>query len=275
MYRGAMSRNGVSGPRCLALITDVDDRNRIRAALLGTADATFVTSVSDVLHALRADRGSIRAVILDARDASGRPSAGLARQVTLLFPTIPIVGYCSAGIESSQDVIALASAGVHALAFKHRDDHTGLLRRLLMSAEQVCAADRVQHHLDKQLPPRVRSLVEYCLTNPEEAHTVDQVAHALGVNRKTLANRCKAEGFAPPGTMLAWCLILLATALLATPGITVERIAMQLDFPSGTALRNLLKRHTNLRPIDLRTPTALAEMCGRFLRIDGSRIART
>jgi hypothetical protein len=81
-----------------------------------------------------------------------------------------------------------------------------------------------------------------------------------------LANHCKAEGFAPPGTVVAWCLILLTTALLATPGITVERIAMQLNFSSGTALRNMIKRHAKLRPADLRTPTALVEMCGRFLR---------
>ena len=101
------------------------------------------------------------------------------------------------------------------------------------------------------------------------------MARALGVHRKTLANHCRAEGFAPPGTVVAWCLILLTTALLATPGITVERIAMQLNFPSGTALRNMLKRHTGLRPIDLRTPTALVEMCVRFLRIDETRTART
>lgn len=112
------------------------------------------------------------------------------------------------------------------------------------------------------------------LDRADIAHSVGQVARALSVNRKTLVNHCQAEGFAPPGSVVAWCLILLTTALLATPGITVERIAMQLNFPSGTALRNLLKRHTGLRPIDLRTPTALAEMCGRFLRIDETRPAR-
>jgi AraC-like DNA-binding protein len=112
------------------------------------------------------------------------------------------------------------------------------------------------------------------LHRTDVAHTVEQVARALGLHRKTLSNYCRAEGFAPPGTVLAWCLILLTTALLATPGITVERIAMQLNFPSGTALRNMLKRHTKLRPIDLRTPTALVEMCARFPRINESRAAR-
>jgi AraC-like DNA-binding protein len=266
MYRGALSRIGVNAARCLALVAGREDRVRIRAALAGTAEVTFVTSVADVLEALRADRGSIRVVIMEARDAAGRPSAGLARQVTLLFPTIPVVGYCSPDTEGSQDIIALSSAGVHELVFKNRDDHPALLRRLLMSAEQACAADVVQRHLRHKLPPGVGPIVEYCLQNPEDAHTVEQVAHALGLNRKTLASHCKTEGFPPPGAVVAWCLILLTTALLATPGITVERIAMQLNFPSGAALRNMIKRHTKLRPVDLRTPTALVEMCGRFLR---------
>jgi AraC-like DNA-binding protein len=178
------------------------------------------------------------------------------------------------GAESSHDIIALSSAGVHEIVFKHQDDHAAPLRRLLMSAEQACAADIVLHHLGARVPQRVRPLVEYCLRNADEAHSVDEVAHALGVNRKTLANHCRAEEFAPPGTVVAWCLILLTTALLATPGITVERIAMQLNFPSGTALRNMIKRHAKLRPADLRTPTALVEMCGRFLRSNEGCVTR-
>jgi AraC-like DNA-binding protein len=97
------------------------------------------------------------------------------------------------------------------------------------------------------------------------AHSVDHVARALALNRKTLANHCRAAGFPPPGAVIAWCLILLTTALLASPGITVERVAMQLDFPSATALRNMLKRYTGLRPADLRNATALGTLCTRFL----------
>jgi AraC-like DNA-binding protein len=247
---------------------------RLGAALAPTADVVFVTSVAEVLQALRADCGSIRAVLLEAHDAAGRPTAGLARQVTRLFPSTPVIGYCSLQAEDSQQIIALSSAGVHELVFKHQDDHAVLLRGILSSAEQACAADLVLHHLDPHLPPRIRALVEYCLTNPEQAHSVDEVARALGVNRKTLVNHCRAEGFPPPGSVVAWCLILLTTGLLATPGVTVERIAVQLNFPSATGLRNMLKRYTGLRPGELRTPEALAALCARFGRVD-ERFART
>jgi AraC-like DNA-binding protein len=243
--------------------------------LLGGAEVTFVASVADVLSALRADRSGIRAVVLEAHDASGRPTAGLARQVTRLFPRTPVIGYCSVRAEDSQDIIALASAGVHELVFKDLDDNAALLRGILHAADQACVADLVLQHLGAQLPARICPLVEYCLTNPEEAHAVEQVARALGVHRKTLANRCKAAGFSPPGAIIAWCLILLTVGLLATPGVTVERIALQLNFPSATALRNMLKRYTGLRPSALRTASALTELCARFLKADATRAAHT
>lgn len=244
---------------------------RLRGALAGTADVTFVEAVGEVLQALRADSSAIRAVLLEAHDASGRPAAGLARQVTRLFPAMPVIGYCSLRSEDSQDIIALSSAGVHELIFRHQDDHAVLLRGILQSAEQACTADLVMHHLGEALPPRMRPIIEYCLTNPEQAHSVDAVARALGVNRKTLVNHCRAAGFPPPGAVVAWCLILLTTGLLATPGVTVERVAIQLNFPSATALRNMLKRYTGLRPGDLRTANALDELCARFVR-SGQRL---
>lgn len=250
--------------KCLALVTSYDDRTRLRGALIGTAEAHFVGSVAEVLQVLRADRGTIRVVLLEARDAAGRPVAGLARQITTLFPAMPVVGYCSLRPEDSQDIIALSSAGVHELAFKQHDDNAALLRTILLSAGQACVAELVLHELEGRLPVRIRPLVEYCLTNPEQAHSVDAVARSLGVHRKTLANHCRAEGFPAPGAVIAWCLILLTAGLLASPGVTVERIGQQLNFPSATGLRNMLKRYTGLRPAELRTPAALTTLCARF-----------
>jgi AraC-like DNA-binding protein len=262
------SRHVVSVVRCLALVADLEDRARLRTALVGLAELDFVACVAEVLQALRRDRGGIRAVVLEARDGSGRPTGGLARQITRLFPSTTVIGYCSPRAEGSADVTALASAGVHEVVFKHLDEGAGLLRAILRSAEQACAADLVMHHLGERLPPRIRPFVEYCLTNPNNAHSVEQVAQALGTHRKTLVNQCKAEGFPPPGVVIAWCLILLTAGLLAVPGVTVQQIAMQLNFPCATALRNLLRRHTGLRPSELRTASAVAELCGQFLAAD-------
>lgn len=267
-YRGGASCDG-KRDACLALVTDAHDRARLRDALATSTELLFVTTLADVLATLRADQARIRVVILDPRDAAGRPTAGLARQVTQLFPAIPVIGYCDVGAEHSRDIVALASAGVHDLLFK-RDGSAAAVRTILAAAQQVCAAELVLARLDPIVPPRLRPLVEHCLVNPEESHTVARVARAMGVDRKTLLNRCATEGAPAPGTIIAWCLLLLAAALLAPPGVTVERVAIRLNFPSATAFRNMLKRHTGLRPRDLRGEHGIDQVLAQFATRLGS-----
>lgn len=266
-YRGGASCEG-ERELCLALVTDPRDRARLRDALANATELLFVASVADVLATLRADRPRVRVVVLDARDVAGRPTAGLARQVTHLFPAIPVIGYCDSGAEHSRDIVALASAGVHELLFK-RDDSAVVVRSILAAAQQACAADLVLTRLGWRLPLRLKPLVEHCLRNPEESHTVAQVARAMGVHRKTLVNRCAAEGAPSPGAIIAWCLLLLTAASLVQPGVTVEHMAMRLNFPSASALRNMLKRHTGLRPCDLRGEHGVDQLVTRFVALLG------
>ena len=268
------SCNEAPTARCLALVASADDRNRLHDALTGIAKVVFFGALAEVLRELRTDQRAVRAVILEARDAAGHPAAGLARQLTTLFPGIPVVGYCSGRSEDSQDIIALASAGVHELIYKRHDDEALHLQTILRRAEQQCAGDLVLHHLGQRLPRRLRPLVEYCVTNPEESHQVRDVARALGIDRKTLVNHCKAEGFPPPSMVIGWCLLLLSAAILAAPGVPADRVALQLNYPSPTSLRNMLRRYAGLRPAELRRPTALAELCARFLELGVTQNAR-
>lgn len=265
MNRGETSCSGKRDV-CLALVIDTNDRARLRDALAASLELRFVTSVSDVLAILRLDESPVRVVILDPRDASGRPSAGLARQVTQLFPGIPVIGYCHSGAEHSRDIVGLASAGVHELLFK-RDGSAAVVRTVLAAAQRVSAADLVLARVEPIIPPRLRPLVQHILANPAESHTVMQVARAMGVHRKTLVNHCRAEGVAAPSKIIAWCLLLLAAALLAAPGATVEHVAMRLEFASATALRNMLRRHTGLRPRDLRSADGTRRLLERFARL--------
>jgi AraC-like DNA-binding protein len=262
MHRAGSSCDGTHDV-CLALVTHPHDRARLHDAIPPTTDLLVVTAVAEVLATLRADRSRIRAVVLDPRDAAGRPTAGLARQITQLFPTVPVIGYCEADAAHAHDIVALASAGVHELLFKC-DDSAAAVRAILATAQQTCAADLVLARLHHHLPDRLRPLVEHALAHPEESHTVTQVARAMGIHRRTLVARSTLEGAPPPGTIIAWCLLLLAAALLAPPGITVGSVAMRLNFPSAAALRNMLKRHTGLRPRDLRGERGIDQLIARF-----------
>jgi AraC-like DNA-binding protein len=60
--------------------------------------------------------------------------------------------------------------------------------------------------------------------------------------------------------------LLLVGHYLGAGNIPVQAIAHQLDFPSATALRNLLKRYTGLRPRDVRAGGGLMPVLAAFTR---------
>jgi len=56
-----------------------------------------------------------------------------------------------------------------------------------------------------------------------------------------------------PSILITWCRLIIAAHLLEMRGDSVERVALALDYPSATALRNTLRRYCGCRPADLRS----------------------
>jgi AraC-like DNA-binding protein len=255
-----------SAARVFALVADPADRARLRGAVRRSIEFVFHAEVHEVLSALRASPVSPTALLLEPRDAHGRPSAGLARQVLTLFPGVPVIGYCQADIEHSQEILDLATAGVHELLFKHDDDADAAIRAVVASAHQACAGDVAYAAVASLIPVRLQPMIRYCLMYPASARSVHAVAQSLGVHRKTLVNRCNAAHLPAPGALVSWCQLLLVAHFLGRGSVTVESIARQLDFPSATALRNLLKRYTGMRPQDVRAAGGLPAVVEVFTR---------
>jgi AraC-like DNA-binding protein len=94
--------------------------------------------------------------------------------------------------------------------------------------------------------------LRYCLEHARRDLSVEEVAAAMGVHRKTLVDRLRAARLPPPRAMIGWCRLLMAARMLDDPARTVEQVALKLDFPSGAALRNMFKRYTGLRTAEVR-----------------------
>src|SRR5919199_1197904 len=239
-------------PVVLALITGRLERLRIATAVREQAVTHFLTTVGELLERLGAERDLPLALIVEPRDAAGRPTAPVVREIVAAHPDLPVVGYCRAGYEHSRDILDLGAAGAHELLFHNIDDSGVALRAVLTSAGQACAAAQVLRALAGDVPEVLLPLFEFCLAYPERASSVQEVAHVLGVHRKTLVNYCAQTSFPPPGAIIAWCRLLLVGHFLQMPSRTVEQIALRLEFASATALRNMLRRYTGLRPQQVR-----------------------
>ncbi len=212
------------------------------------------------------ERGQVRLVICDERDADEQNTLPLLEDVIANFPSVATIGIVSRLRAEPDELLAIARTGVHALLFAEDRRTPLVVRRVLTEAATRCRNQHVWGDIAPMTPDRVRPMVAYGLNHSHQALTVDGVARALGLHRKTLAERCSLAGTLPPQQMLGWCRLLAAAVLLEDHGRPVDHIALELDFPSGAAFRNMLKRYTGLSPAELRARGTLAEMSRLFRR---------
>ncbi|MEO6445520.1 MAG: helix-turn-helix domain-containing protein [Gemmatimonadaceae bacterium] len=191
-------------------------------------------------------------VVVDLRDREGNSTLALVRDIRESFPSIPVLLYCAISPDTSRDVLAFARAGVNDLVLRDVDDLRWTLRTALSTAADHCSARTIIGMLEGIIPPNIMPMIRYCLENGRRAMTVEDVAEALSVHRKTLVDRLTAAGLPTPSAVIAWCRMLVAARLLEDPGRSIEQVALLLDFPSGTSLRNMMKRYTGLRPGEIR-----------------------
>jgi AraC-like DNA-binding protein len=236
----------------LALVLGATERARLREALRGRAIVHFVETVRECERFLAQRTEPVRAIIVEPRDRDARSTESLVRDARQSCPSVSLVGYCRVGAEHSADIRAMALAGVHELIFRDVDDTGIALRAVLDAAEQANAGEQVALGLRAILPGTLWSFSAQVVTYPVASASVSAVAAALGLHRKTLVNRCAQAHVPPPQELLAWCRLALVGHLLATTRRTIQAIALDLEFASDTALRNMFKRYTGLRASEVR-----------------------
>lgn len=222
--------------------------------------APLVDDARDVL-----DRASLQMVVLaPLADAAGDETLPLVEELLERRHPAAVVGMISRANAAADDFLALVRSGVHALLFDEDRRHPLTVRRTILEAATRCRNHAVWNDVAPLTPDRVKPLVSYGLRHAHESLTVDAVARALGLHRKTLAERCVLSGSLPPQLMLGWCRMMAAAVLLEDRGRLVDHIALELDFASGTAFRNMLKRYTGLNPAELRAEGPIAEVTRQF-----------
>jgi AraC-like DNA-binding protein len=233
-----------------AMVTDPVSRARLTDALRNEASVRYCERLSEVLAMVEA--GLANLVVVDHLDYDGRPTLPTIRRLREDFPSVPIVMYVPMSAIVSGAVIEYAKAGVSQLVFQGVDDLKASLRSAVDDAIDQVSAAKLSDEFEPFVPATMVAFLRYCLEHSRRNLTVEEVAAAMGVHRKTLVDRLKAARLPSPRAMIGWCRLLMAARMLDDPGRTVEQVALKLDFPSGTALRNMFKRYTGLRTTEIR-----------------------
>ena len=247
-----------------ALVRDPVSRVRLIDALRTEASVRYCERLSEVFALVESGLASL--VVLDHRDFNGSPTLPTVRRLRDEYPSVPIVMYLPMSAVISGAVMDYAKAGVSQLVFQGVDDLKASLRSAVDAALDQVSASALSEELESLVPATIVPFLRYCLEHARRDFTVEEVAAAMGVHRKTLVDRLKAARLPSPRAMIGWCRLLVAARLLDDPGRTVEQVALKLDFPSGAALRNMFKRYTGLKTTEVRENGGVRCMLHAFKR---------
>jgi AraC-like DNA-binding protein len=256
------------GRRALPAILGLVSDRRARAGLVGAArefgGIEFHDDATALRRALRDGDASV--VLVDAVDKTGAPVWPLVVSIRADFPMVPVIAYCDPKRTASADILALARAGVNELLISGLDDVRPALERVVGSADRQCMADEVLRLVAARLPAGARDTLTFFLRHAADSGSVATAAAALGVDRKTLWNRLAAVRLPPPSELSAWSRLLIAARRLDAPGRAADQVALELNFPSGSAFRNMLRRYTGLTPTALRARGGSRHLTELFIR---------
>ena len=220
------------------------------------AECRWVDTIEE-LDALLASGAAVDALILPPDDPAGRSAVPTVERVAREWPDIAIVLFCPPRTDQASSLRALMLAGVHQPVFEGMHDTASAITQAVEMSRREVAGEAVYRALEPLLPDGVQTMAQMILGRVDAMTSVEQLAHQMGVHRKTLVNRCARAGFLQPAELIVWCRLAMVARMLDRTGLTVEAIGLTLNFPSHTALRNQIKRYTGRTATELRRAGAL------------------
>jgi AraC-like DNA-binding protein len=254
--------------RVAALILGRLDRARLQDAVRGRAILEAVDTVLGLEQLVARSVPRVSAVIAEPFDIHRTPVAPTLARLRAEYPGVALIGFCQPSHKHSGEIIAIARAGVHELVFRGVDDSGETFRQTLARASQTSAAREVLNALREFISPEALSVVETCVQYAWPDFSSRALAQVLGMNVKTLVKHCRASGLPSPGALLNWVRLMVVSYLLEAEGRALEHVAAAFGLDSASPLRNLMKRYTGLRSLEVRTGGGLKVVIQAFLRDD-------
>jgi AraC-like DNA-binding protein len=254
--------------RVAALVLGRLERARIQDAVRGRALLEQVDTVAALEQLVVRSVPRVSAVIVEPFDAHRTPVAPTLARLRAEYPGVALIGLCQPAHRFSSEIVALVQAGVHELVFRGVDDTSEAFRQTLARATQTSAAREVLNALRPYLTGDALAIVETCVQYAWPDFSSRALANVLGVNVKTLVKQCRVSGLPSPGALLNWVRLMVVAYLLEAEGRALEHVAAAFGLDSASPLRNLMKRYTGLRSLEVRTGGGLKVVIEAFLRDD-------
>lgn len=180
------------------------------------------------------------------------------------FPSVPLLPYGDFSRAHARDLLRLAALGVREVVVRDEDDAPTSFHLLITGALMTSVVGEVLDDLSGIVPSHFVSLVRDLLFAAHRSLHPADVAKLYHRHPSTLREHLKAAGLPTVNKLIVWMRLFCAAHLLQDPGRSVENVALTLDFPSASALRNQLQRYSRATPQQVRAHGARQVLVAAF-----------
>jgi AraC-like DNA-binding protein len=217
------------------------------------------------LSAWAAEPGAARLAFVDPYHGPGGLASAQIARLRERSPGLQVVALADFTHCPPTDAFALAGLGVREIICAARDDAATRVGAALAAHLNRGAMEELVGALAGGLPLAVGRWLAPVLLSAGGVRTVTELARAARCSPRTLRRTLHGAGLPTPEELLAWRLLLHAGRLM-DDGRSADSAARALEYSTGSALRKSLKRHTGLRPGELRRHGGFRALASLFLR---------
>jgi AraC-like DNA-binding protein len=241
-----------SRPVVLAAIRDREWRSHVQAKLGACGTLAFVNDARDLSAAATGNAPDVALWHLDSLDHSVDAYATAFANFRLVAPRSAVVAYGQMGRATAQLLFIAGRVGVDRLLLRGFDDLERGISEALQTTRIESAIRRALERSEVRAGPAA-IVFEHCLRSTSAGPiSVQQLATALHVNRKTIGTRLRRAELPAPEQLISWCRVYWVVHLLRDGRRSVADVARTLQFSSESDLRRMVARHAHCTPSRLR-----------------------
>jgi AraC-like DNA-binding protein len=264
-----------SRPIVLAAIRDGEWRSHVQSKLDTCGVLVFVDDARDLPAAATGCAPDVALWHLDALIDSVNAYAAAFREFRRVAPRSAIVAYGQIGRATAQLLFVAGRVGVDRVLLRGFDD----LKRGVYDALQSTRIEvAIRNTLERCDVPMGSAAIafERCLRSTSAGPiSVQQLASALHVNRKTVSTWLRRADLPPPEQLISWCRVYWVAHLLRDDNRSVADVARTLQFSSESDLRRMVARHAHCAPSGLRGFVGADVVLAAFPRVSAPGSAPT
>jgi AraC-like DNA-binding protein len=247
---------------------------RLRAALRDRHELVICEAWPDLIRAC--EQRPVRVAVFDFFAGSrGGASFEHVRYLKQRLPRTTLIAYVAFTADRLHDIFDAGRQGVDALVVADVDDAPRALLAIVEQAESRSLAVFLRRSLEG-VDVSVADALLLSVSRAHERLSPEGLARLLVLPRRTVSQRLSTSGFPPPQRLLTWGRLIVAAHLLEDAHRSADRVAVSLDFPSGSAFRNTCQRYLHARPREIRQRGGASFAIRNFFReVESAQRARS